>query len=155
MIEEEKVSKNSELEKLQSVTSEETPKEKKIELPPPTVHLVGGASERPFVCTLDTSCPEQTADDISKDYEVNNWVLNHLPFRDETQRENFAKTLVLDQLKKEKEKKRQKSQLDLKKKSKLTRQNSVRTLPSFSSSPKPKTKARHFPKSHGKKTTEK
>lgn len=129
--------------------------EKKTVLPPPSVYTVGGANERPFGCHLDVPCPDQTADDISKDYEINNWVLNHLPFKDEAQRENFAKTLLLDELKKEKEKKQQKNLMGLKKKSKLTRQNSVRTLPTFSTSPKPKTKTRHFPKSHGKKTTEK
>jgi hypothetical protein len=142
-------------EKLDSSLSTEV-SEKKIDVSLPTsYHMVVSQGERPFKCHLDVPCPKQTADDISQDYEVNNWVLNHLPFRDETQRENFAKTLMLDQLKVEKEKKQRKSIPLVRQQSKLLRQNSVRTLQTSSASKKLKAKERHFPKTHGKATTEK
>jgi hypothetical protein len=154
MTEEKVTALSTEDKKLSPCVSDEISTKKTEVFLPSSTTLVSSADERPFKCYLDVPCPKQTHDDISQDYEVNNWVLNHLPFRDEAQRESFAKNLLLDQMKAEKEKKQQKQMQKVKQKSKLERQKSSKTLPTFSSPKKLKARSRHFLKTHGKETTE-
>jgi len=45
-------------------------------------------------------CPIQKTEDIADDHEVNEWVLNHLPFGSNEQRLAFMASLVSDQQKK-------------------------------------------------------
>lgn len=67
---------------------------------------------------MDAPCPKQTAEDISMDHAINEWVLNHLPFRSEEQREDFVKKLIKDQKVKEKIEKKGKAAKEKIKKSK-------------------------------------
>lgn len=92
---------------------------------------------------MDVPCPPLTTDDISTDHAINEWVLNHLPFRSEEQREAFAKKLMLDQKVKEKKEK------ELKRKKAVQKR---KTLPAGRVGVKELTK--HFPKDHGEETTE-
>lgn len=129
-----------------SEKTEDTPK-----ILPPTVYMCSGASERPFVCQLDTLCPEQSTDDIANDYAINNWVFNHLPLRDEDQKADLAKKLLLDQSIKEKKEKHEKKKKDMQKSKtmpKLVRQASKSLLPDFSSRGSVKETSKHFTKSH-------
>lgn len=44
----------------------------------------------------DAPCPGTITGDPDEDYNVNNWVFNHLPFRDEVQRQKFLSMLIAD-----------------------------------------------------------
>jgi hypothetical protein len=69
----------------------------------PVFHYCGSGAWNPHTikCDLDIPCPTSSCDDISQDYEVNNWVLNHLPLKSYEQKEEFAKLLLADQRKQE------------------------------------------------------
>lgn len=91
-------------------------------------------------CYLDTPCPVSQTVDIADDFEVNQWVLNHLPFKTVEQRIEFVKTLMADQRKaelgaKSKEKMEDYKKTEKKKKKKKTlsrHRKSVKDLPTFS-----------------------
>lgn len=119
----------------------------------PTIYFVADVNERPFKCVLDTPCPEQTAKSLPDDYEVNNWVLNHLPFRSEEQRADFTKKLLLDQTVKEKKEKKQKKKKGSKTMPKLSRESSTRKLPDFSTRGSVKDITKHLFKDHESDTT--
>lgn len=95
-------------------------------------------------CVLDTPCPTQSTDKIEDDYEVNNWVLNHLPFKTYEQKVEFVKVILADQRKaalaEEKAKKKEKAKEEEKKKKK-TKRRKCKTLPR---TPKPVTKLPTF-----------
>lgn len=91
---------------------------------------------------MDAPCPSLTAEDISMDHDINEWVLNHLPFRSEEQREAFVKKLILDQKVKERKEKDSKKKKEAKKR---------QTLPAGRVGVKELTK--HISKDHGEETT--
>lgn len=70
-------------------------------------------------------CPSQTTDDIAKCPEINEWVLNHLPLKEE-QKQKLLQQLINDQLKQQKSEKNQRWKLvrkTLKKEDDKTRQH--------------------------------
>lgn len=65
-----------------------------FKLPPPSYTLYNPHTIR---CVLDTPCPPQSCENVADDYDVNNWVLNHLPFKTYEQKQEFVKQLLADQ----------------------------------------------------------
>lgn len=91
-------------------------KKEEVLLPKPVYQAIYGPDDYRSTCKFDDPCPPWIPGDSKSETSVNEWVLNHLPFRSEEQRDAFHQQLVKDQ--RMKERKVKSKTLPLKKKKK-------------------------------------